>query len=91
MINFIKFEREKKFCRYMDRISPIVNKMMETDAFSQWLGIKILESEKGSCKLQMEVRPEMCNGFGIIRVQGCRVWTRRASSRARMGTRGTSV
>lgn len=66
MINFIKFEREKKFCRYMDRISPIVNKMMETDAFSQWLGIKILESEKGSCKLQMEVRPEMCNGFGII-------------------------
>lgn len=40
--------------------------MMETDAFSQWLGIKILASEKGSCKLQMQVRPEMCNGFGII-------------------------
>jgi acyl-CoA thioesterase len=44
----------------------IVNKMMETDAFSQWLGIKILASAKGSCKLQMQVRPEMCNGFGII-------------------------
>lgn len=44
----------------------IVNKMMETDAFSQWLGIKILSSTKGSCKLQMTVRPEMCNGFGII-------------------------
>jgi acyl-CoA thioesterase len=44
----------------------IVNKMMEADAFSQWLGVKILESEKGSCKLQMEVRKEMCNGFGII-------------------------
>ena len=44
----------------------IVNKMMKTDAFSQWLGIKILTSQKGSCKLQMKVRPEMCNGFGII-------------------------
>lgn len=46
--------------------NDIVNKMMETDAFSQWLGIEILESEQGSCKLQMIVRPEMCNGFGII-------------------------
>lgn len=50
----------------MGKLNSIVNKMMETDAFSQWLGIKILASEKGSCKLQMEVRPEMCNGFGII-------------------------
>lgn len=47
-------------------MNEIVNKMMQTDAFSQWLGIKILSSTKGSCKLQMEVRPEMCNGFGII-------------------------
>lgn len=44
----------------------IVSKMMETDAFSQWLGIEIIESTKGLCKLQMEVRNEMCNGFGII-------------------------
>lgn len=50
----------------MDKVNSIVNKMMETDAFSQWLGIKILASKKGNCKLQMEVRPEMCNGFGII-------------------------
>lgn len=47
-------------------MNEIVNKMMETDAFSQWLGIKILSSTKGACKLQMEVRKEMCNGFGII-------------------------
>lgn len=46
--------------------NEIVNKMMETDAFSQWLGIEILEAEKGGCKLQMTVRSEMCNGFGII-------------------------
>lgn len=47
-------------------MTAIVDKMMETDAFSKWLGIKILASAKGSCKLQMQVRPEMCNGFGII-------------------------
>ncbi|MBI2279211.1 MAG: hydroxyphenylacetyl-CoA thioesterase PaaI [Bacteroidetes bacterium] len=47
-------------------MTAIVDKMMKTDAFSQWLGIKILASAKGSCKLQMQVRPEMCNGFGII-------------------------
>ncbi len=39
---------------------------METDAFSRWLGIDIITSKKGSCKLQMKVREEMCNGFGII-------------------------
>lgn len=47
-------------------MTAIVDKMMETDSFSQWLGIKILASAKGSCKLQMHVRSEMCNGFGII-------------------------
>lgn len=46
--------------------NEIVNKMMQTDAFSQWLGIEVLKSEKGSCKLQMVVREEMCNGFGIV-------------------------
>jgi len=44
----------------------IVSKMYKNDAFSQWLGIEILETEKGSCKLKMTVRDEMCNGFGII-------------------------
>lgn len=44
----------------------IVNKMMETDAFSQWLGIEVIESKEGHCKLKMTVRAEMCNGFGII-------------------------
>ena len=44
----------------------IVAKMYKDDPFSQWLGIEVLGSRQGSCKLQMEVRPEMCNGFGII-------------------------
>jgi acyl-CoA thioesterase len=45
--------------------SASVGFMMERDAFSQWLGIEILELGKGFCRLQMKVRPEMTNGFGI--------------------------
>ena len=33
--------------------------------FSQWLGIEVLEISEGFCKLQMEVRKEMTNGFSI--------------------------
>lgn len=43
----------------------IVNQMMENDAFSQWLGINVLEQKAGYCKLQMLVRPEMTNGFSV--------------------------
>jgi acyl-CoA thioesterase len=44
----------------------VVNKMMEHDAFSQWLGIQVLEVKEGYSKIQMIVRPEMLNGFGVI-------------------------
>ena len=43
----------------------IVNTMMAKDYFSQWLGIKVLESAHGISKLSMTVRKEMLNGFGI--------------------------
>lgn len=43
----------------------IVNTMMDKDYFSQWLGIEVLEVGQGTCKLQMRVRKEMLNGFGI--------------------------
>lgn len=43
----------------------IVNEMMANDTFSQWLGIEVLEVKEGSCKLQMIVRGDMLNGFGI--------------------------
>lgn len=43
----------------------IIQSMMEKDAFSQWMGIEILESEPGYVKITMEIRQEMCNGFGI--------------------------
>lgn len=39
--------------------------MMKNDFFSQWLGIKILEQNSGSCKLSLTVRKDMLNGFGI--------------------------
>jgi acyl-CoA thioesterase len=39
--------------------------MMERDAFSQWLGIEIMDLGKGFCRLRMKVREEMTNGFGI--------------------------
>ena len=39
--------------------------MYQGDAFSQWLGIRRLEEGPGFCVLEMIVRPEMVNGFGI--------------------------
>jgi acyl-CoA thioesterase len=43
----------------------IVNKMLTEDKFSEWLGIKPILIEQGHCILQMKVRNEMVNGFGI--------------------------
>jgi acyl-CoA thioesterase len=40
--------------------------MMLHDAFSQWLGIKVLEVREGYSKIQMALREEMLNGFGVI-------------------------
>lgn len=37
--------------------------MLSQDSFSQWLGIKILEVEKGRCKVGMTVRKEMLNSM----------------------------
>lgn len=39
--------------------------MMANDRLSQWLGIEILESHLGWCRLRMTVREEMVNGFGV--------------------------
>lgn len=43
----------------------VVDKMMEHDAFSQWLGIERVEDAPGRSVLQMTVRKEMLNGFHI--------------------------
>lgn len=47
------------------KASDIVSKMYDGDAFSQWLGIQRLEERPGYCRLQMQVREEMTNGFKI--------------------------
>ena len=44
----------------------VVAKMYETDYFSQWLGIEVIETGFGTCRLRMKVRKEMLNGFGIL-------------------------
>lgn len=43
----------------------VVQRMMEHDAFSQWLGMGVVEVLPGSCVLQCTVRREMQNGFHI--------------------------
>ena len=49
----------------MNLAKKVVDKMMNGDAFSQWLGIEVLEITEGFCKLKMTVRDEMTNGFNI--------------------------
>jgi len=46
-------------------LHPVVQRMMDGDAMSQWLGIDVLESGPGVCTCRMIVREEMVNGFGI--------------------------
>jgi acyl-CoA thioesterase len=43
----------------------IVQLMLENDAFSQFLGIKLVEIGLGNCTVQMTIREEMLNGFHI--------------------------
>jgi acyl-CoA thioesterase len=40
--------------------------MLQHDAFSRWLGIEVLEVREGYSKIQMTLRQEMLNGFGVI-------------------------
>jgi acyl-CoA thioesterase len=46
--------------------NKVVNKMMQQDLFSQWLGVEVLEIKEGYSKIKMTVRQEMINGFGIV-------------------------
>lgn len=48
-------------------LSPkeIVNKMLSNDEMSLWLDIELISVELGQVSIQMSVRKEMTNGFGI--------------------------
>ena|SRR5581483_5059551 len=43
----------------------VVDKMMQQDYFSQWMGVKVLDIEEGYSKIQITLRKEMLNGFAI--------------------------
>ena len=50
-----------------DRIAKsVVEHMMDHDAFSQWMDIKVLEVSEGYSRIKMIIRKEMVNGFGIV-------------------------
>ena len=49
----------------MNLASKVVEKMINGDAFSNWLGIEILEITNSFCRLKLKVREEMTNGFKI--------------------------
>jgi acyl-CoA thioesterase len=44
----------------------VVAHLMERDAFSQWMGVTVVEAALGRCVLQMPVRADMVNGFGTL-------------------------
>lgn len=43
----------------------VKQKMFNSDAFSKWMGIRIISVSEGSCVLKMVVTNDMLNGFGI--------------------------
>ncbi len=42
----------------------VVRTLMARDAYSQWLGIDVIEAAVGKSVLRMTIRDEMVNGFG---------------------------
>lgn len=44
----------------------IARQMMAGDAFSQWLGIEIVEVREGYAQMRMTVRDDMLNGHGVM-------------------------
>ncbi|MFT4155992.1 PaaI family thioesterase [Parafilimonas sp.] len=46
--------------------SSIVEYILRKDAFSQWLGIELLEIKEGYSKIKISVRQEMVNGLNVV-------------------------
>jgi acyl-CoA thioesterase len=44
----------------------VVDKMMEKDHFSAWLGLQVSEVREGYCRLQYTVTKDMLNGFDQV-------------------------
>jgi acyl-CoA thioesterase len=46
------------------KAKEVVRLMNQTDQFSNWLGMEVLESRHGFCKIQLRILPHMVNSFG---------------------------
>ncbi len=44
----------------------VYDKMIESDHCSQWMGISAVTLEEGHCIIEMTVKEDMLNGFGIL-------------------------
>lgn len=44
----------------------VFEKMYARDYCSQWMGIKLIEIKEGYCKIEMQIKQEMLNGYGIL-------------------------
>lgn len=49
----------------MSQAEEIVGKMMDKDAFSQWLGIDVKTVSPGYAELSLTIKPDFLNGFEI--------------------------
>ena len=49
-----------------NKAEKITEEMYRNDAFSQWLGIEVIEVGAGYCILEMDITPVMLNGFGVV-------------------------
>ncbi len=49
----------------LSKATKVIDQMMAKDGFTAWLGAIRLQEGEGFCALQMTIRKEMCNGFGI--------------------------
>jgi acyl-CoA thioesterase len=48
------------------RAEAVKEQMLQHDAFSHWLGLKIDAVGPGYCRLHFTVRSDMVNGFGVL-------------------------
>ena len=46
--------------------NSVVDHMMENDFFSRWMRVNVIKVSEGYSKIQMVIREEMVNGFGIV-------------------------
>jgi acyl-CoA thioesterase len=54
------------YYRMEEMSKNVIDHMLKTDAFSNWLGIQLLETKEGYSKVKMIVREEMLNGLNVV-------------------------